>query len=816
MLKQELKVESSQLRVEDPRLLTGRGHFVDDMNAEGQAYMGLVVSPFAHAKIVSIDFSKARASPDFIDCLTGDDLVKAGVSPVTQNPWPQQRRANRYHLAVGKVRFVGEPVAAILVRNKSVVEDLVELVEVEYEQLPVVSTIEQSKSGEVLLYDDWKDNVSQEDEEKEGDADKAIAVAAHVIKIREGIRRQEAAAIEPHAVLVSYDETKDSFDVYSTVQSVHGHRSVLSSELKIPKQKFHVRVMDVGGGFGSKGGPSYPWSVLACLFSKKNGFPVKFSATRTEEFYEAAAGRDEYCDVTLACDKSGKLTALKAEIQCDIGVSGTQVHMPSMTMWTMSGAYAIPNKDVRVTSYVTNKMPIGPVRGAGAPEGCYFIERAVDALAREAGMDPIEFRKINETGKKKLRESEESPEPLLDVLTRLSGYRELLEWKKDLVSGDSKLIGGIGISARGSEESDDYDEEAEEEEQSSGGSWPGSPGRQSGGSSNWQNNSGGASSWQSNSGGSSQWTSSNSDSDDGGALAFTTESAKVVLQNGGDVTVYTGSSPHGQGEETTFAQLASEDLGIPIEKIHVVWGDTNLIPFGVGTFGSRSAAVGGSAVVDASRKLKTELIRRASQVLKIESNSLKTGPGLVISGPSGSLIEAKELLGRLGVSEISAESRFTAKGMSYSTAAHLCAVTLDRECGIVKVHKYVVVEDCGRMINRNVVDGQIHGGVVHAVGGALLEKLEYDEDGNLLVTTLGDYGFPSSTDTPDIEVYHKSTPSPVTLDGVKGVGESGTIAGYAAVINAVNDALTGVRRSAQISVAPALPEDLLRAIKEAY
>ena len=267
---QQAEKESREpLRTEDPRLLTGRARFIDDLNETNQAYMGLVLSPFAHAKIKSIDFSKISSSSEFIASLTGEDLIRQGVLPVAQNPWPPQKRANRYHLAVGKVRFVGEPVAAILVKNKNSLEDLMEEVVVEYESLPVVTTIEESKKRESLVYDEWKDNnISQTGQERKGDAEKAINSAAYVINLQEGIKRQEGAPIEPHAVLVKYDETKDVFEVQSTVQSVHGLQRLLSTELNMPKQKFHVKVMDVGGGFGSKGGPSYPWPLLACLFAK--------------------------------------------------------------------------------------------------------------------------------------------------------------------------------------------------------------------------------------------------------------------------------------------------------------------------------------------------------------------------------------------------------------------------------------------------------------------------------------------------------------------------------------------------------------------
>ena len=816
---EEKRIEQP-LRTEDPRLLTGKAVFTDDLHEPKEAHLGLVLSPFAHAKIKSIDFSKIRSSPEFIAALTGEDLIREGILPVSQNPWPPQKRAKRFHLAVGKVRFAGEAVAAILVKTKDAVEDLIEQVEVDYDALPVIITIDEAKRHETLVYDEWKDNVSQTDEEKKGDADKAIQSATYMVNFREGIRRQEASPIEPHSVLVTYDKQKDLFEVRATVQSVHGLQELLSSELKLPKQKFHVKVTDVGGGFGSKGSASYPWPLLACLFAKKTGLPVKFTATRTEEFFEAAAGRDEYCDVTLACDKDAKIVGLKANMECDVGVSGTQAHMPSLTMWTMQGPYVIPNVNLEVAAYVTNKMPIGPVRGAGAPEGCYFIERAIEVMAKKIGIDPIEFRRRNvvSTGKAQ----GEDYQALMDMLVKSRSYSELFRWKNDLASShattsSANIVGGIGLSLRGGSESEDDENGGE------GGDWPHSgdqdqEGSSWGGSESSQWNKGGEesgqSSWQQSSdenNSSERWGSESEDEE----LSFMAETAKVVLHKNGDVIVYTGSSPHGQGLETAFAQLASEELSVPMSRIRVIWGDTALIPLGVGTFGSRSIATGGSAVVEASRKLKTQLIEMASKILKVDASTLRFENGMVVSSSQDSNVslQLEQILARSGKSEVSSESKFALSVMSYSSGMHLCALTLDLETALVKVVNYEVVEDCGRMINRAIVDGQIQGGVVHGIGGSLLEGLEYDNLGNLLTTSFLDYSIPSATDSPDIEIIHMATPSTVTLHGAKGVGESGTIGSYAAVINALNDALSQLWKR-EVNIAPALPNSVFNALSD--
>jgi aerobic carbon-monoxide dehydrogenase large subunit len=825
------RAREEPLRTEDFRLMTGRGRFVDDIKIENQAYIGLVHSPHAHAKIKSIDFSMARKSPDFIMCLTGEDLLKEKVEPVTQNQWPRQRPAKRYHLAVGEVRFVGEPVAAILAKDRASAEDLAELVSVEYEELPVVTNLEQAKRGKILVYSDWKDNLSQNAEKKKGDADKTISSAAFVIKASVGIRRQDAIPIEPHSVVVSYDKESGVFDVLATVQTVHGLQETLSTELNIPKKKFHVRVMDMGGGFGTKGGASYPWAPLACLFAKKTGLTVKWTGSRTEEFLELASGRDEYCDITLACDKDGRIVALKARIECDIGVSGTQVHMPSLTMETMTGPYKIPNLDLKVQSYVTNKKPIGPVRGAGVPEGCYFVERAVEIMAKKIGLDPIEFRRRNVEA---ATSSQEDIQSLLDTLVKSANYEGLLRWRDDLKSQNKEdrrsiwtskptLVLGLGISLRGEgeeEEEDDWGNSNDSGEWSS--QWRKEEGE---GSAPWQDKGGNsqeASKWE----GSGQWKkgeereeavwANNSEGEEEEEeLSFTSEFAKVSLHKSGDVTVFTGCSPHGQGHETVFAQLASEALGIPFERIRVMWGDTDLIPLGVGTFGSRSAAVGGSAVVEASRKLKADLLQKAAKTLGKDPNVLdiRNGNIIEVNAPLDVLANTNSVLEKAGLKEISAESKFNLGGTAYSSGVHLCALTLDPETGIVKVEKYMVAEDCGRIINKAIVDGQIQGGVVHGIGGALLEKLAYDHNGNLLTTSFLDYSIPLSTDSPSIEVYHMTTPSQISLNRAKGVGESGTNGSYAAIMNALNDAISQLNGE-QVNIAPAFPESVKSSLQK--
>ena len=810
---QQQRKEEPRGRLEDLRLLTGKGRYVDDLNLVGQAYMGIVRTPFAHAKIKGIDLSKAQASPDFVAALTGDDLVKMGVGMIPQNDWPPpQRPTTTYHLAVGKVRFAGEPVAAVLSRTKNAVEDLVELVDVDYEPLPAVTSIEESKKGKALIFEDWGDNVVQRDETKWGDAEKAIASAPYVVKAREGIARQHAAPMEPHSTLVQYKEKDDVYEVCATVQSVHGLRRQLASTLQLPPAKFHVKVMDVGGGFGSKGAHAYPEPPLACLFSKMTGLPVKWTATRTEEFLEAAAGRDEYCDITLACNGDGRIVALKADLECDVGVTGTQSFMSSLSVWTMLH-YEIPNVEVHLAVYATNKMPVGPVRGAGAPEGCYFIERAMNKMADKMKIDPLDLRKRNLAPRKP---EEANDIKLIDSLVSRSRYEELLRWKRDVNSRfklqgptHSSLVAGLGVSF-GGRRSFGGDEDEGEEGGSGAGPWSSDgdsaqgQGKESEEGKDWSKDQD-----ESDEGGSSSWK----DESEEDELEWESEYARVSLGQNGRVTVYTGSSPHGQGIETTFAQLASEELDVQLDMVKVVWGDSVLVPKGIGTFASRSAVTGGSSVVDACRKLKGQLIARVSELAgtKAETFAITDGRLVDTSRPSGTYPTVSEALKRLGVSEISAESTYKGSSLTYSSGVHVCALTLDAELGTAKIVKYVLVEDCGRMINRQIVEGQLEGGVVHAVGGSLFEKLAYDKHGNLLTSTFVDYGIPTAMDSPDVEVFHEVTPSSA-LNGAKGVGESGTIVGYAAVMNALNDALSFIRPGAHVDIAPATPDSILAAL----
>ncbi len=742
-------------RVEDPRFLTGTSNYVDDIEPENVAYLGIVRSPYAHALIKRIDFSKAEKNPCFIAALTGSDLV-GKVDPLFETPG--QRLTNRYQLAVGKARYYGEPVAAFISKEKYAVEDIMEEFDIEYEELPVVSSIEDSKKNSTLVYEEWGDNVALRSEAKRGDAKGSIAKAAHAIKTTVVIKRQAGIPIEPRSLIVSYDKISDIYEVYGSVQSVHKIRSYLAKELRVPAAKIHFKVRDVGGGFGTKGAQSYPEFLLSALFARDSGLTIKWTSTRTEDLLETASDRDQSCEIELGCDENGRLLALLANVTGNVGVMGTFNIMMPHTIMLLPGAYKIPNVHITGTCYVTNKAPAGPVRGAGRPDAIFFIENAMDAMARKLNLDPLEFRRRNvilphdfpyDNGAGCIYDSGNFP-LLLDTLSKVTSYSELVGDRKGTQSipgTRDKSLRGIGVSML---------------------------------------------------------------VEDTGAQL--TESEKIIATQDGKLTVISGSSPHGQGHETTLAQVCSEELGIPNDRISVVWGDTDSVSSGIGTFASRSAATAGSALIDACRELRSKIIDKASELLKMKKEDLDFKHGKVIETVSRrELMSFEELMKRAGT--IEASSNFSLIGLPFGSGAHLCQLLVDQETGVIEIERLVIVDDCGNVVNATIVDGQIHGGVAHGIGGAIYEELAYGPEGQVLNSSLIDYTIPTAMEVPSMEVYHIHTPSPFTLNGAKGVGESGTLGIYPAIFNALNDALAKV--GAELHTAPATPEAVFSALRDA-
>ena len=758
MISQELRTEQKQEskqalrgRVEDFRFLVGRGRYIDDMNPGNVAYLGIVRSGYAHAKIKNIDLSGAKNHPDFVDAITGEDLVKIGAGTVAETPLPGVKITGRLHLAFGKVRYIGEPVVAFVSRRKYSVEDIAELVNIEYdEQLPVISTIQESKNKKSLVYENWDSNRLVEYSVKKGDV--ASAQSAFTIKKHLGIRRQAGAPIEPRVVIASYDKNSEIYHIYSTVQGAHRLRLYLTNELKVPPEKIHVTVPDVGGGFGVKGAQSYCENMLSCILAKRTGMTIKWTSTRTEDMLETSQSRDEYCDIELSCNADGILTALKATIESDGGVGGTMKGMPGLTTRLLPGAYKIPNIEINAGMYATNKTMTGPMRGAGRPEASFFIELAMDALAKETKIDPYEFRFKN------IIKHDEFPyangagmnydsanlEKLLDMIR--DEYAAARRWKSDHDRRDNPTQkAGVGLALIVEDTGSQLSETSK--------------------------------------------------------LTASYKDKKIIL--------FTGSSPHGQGHETTWAILASEELGIPLDQISVAWGDTNELKSSIGTFGSRSAVTGGSAVVEGCRKLKNQLVAEAAGAFSLNPEELEFRNGAIYKKGSDELVSGLWKLIEKLARDVEVNADFTAKDLTFASGVHLCRVLVDAETGKLKIEKYTAIDDCGRVINEMIVEGQLQGGIAHGLSGSFLEQIEYNEDATPLAQNFMDYTMATALDIPELDLSHIETRSTISLNGAKGVGESGTIGAYPAVFNALNNALENI---GNLTIAPATPDRVLRAI----
>jgi carbon-monoxide dehydrogenase large subunit len=739
----------SRLRVEDTRFLKGIAQYTDDYKPENLCYLGLVRSPYAHAKIKGIDFGEAQTNPNFIEALTAENL-EGVTGPLFMAT--NQRPTGRMPLALNEVRFVGEPVVAFLSKEKYSLEDIADQILVEYQILPSVPTLEVSKSNKIKVFDHWTDNIAATFALRKGDPEQEIRTSSVSANVTLGIRRQAGAPLEPRGVVAWYDKTNDRYHVHSSVQSVHRLRTNLATELGLPTEKIHVMTMDVGGGFGTKASQSYPEAVLACVLSARTGLRVKWISTRTEDLIETAPGRDEYATVSLFCDSNGKIKALHARVEGDVGVFGSLNVAMNNTVKLMPGVYKIPSFDIKAACYATNKVMSGPVRGAGRPEACFLIERAVNVMARKLGIDPVEFRKRNliqptdipyETGTGYKYDSGNFP-LLLETLVQESKYNKLLEIKADKKIADPNRLFGVGMCLS---------------------------------------------------------------IDDTGVHSI--ETAKIIISPYGKITVYTGSSPHGQGHETTLAEICAEELDLPLENVKISWGDTDKLSVGIGTYGSRSTAAGGSAIIEASRLLKSEILQAASKRLSADASTLRFVGGKVCDNNGKILMSLGDLLE--GTNGIEVNSKFELKSYPFAAGAHLCALSIDMETGKLEIEKYVVVDDCGKIINSMIVDGQIHGAVAHGIGGAILEEIPYDDDAQPLATNFLTYLLPSATDVVDPEIFHLEFPSPLTLNGAKGVGETGTIGAYPAIFNALDDALSQV--GASLNIAPATPEKVFEAMR---
>lgn len=739
------------LRKEDPRLLTGAGSFVDDISLQGMVHAHVLRSPLPHARIVAVDASAAMARDDVVAVLGPDD-VAAATEPI-RCVWvlPGQRQSD-YPVAPHVARFAGEPLGLVVATGRAAAEDAAELVEIEYEALPSVADSERAVAGDApLLQPEWGTNVVVEGHI--GDAleeiESAMARAAHVISRRFRIQRISGSPIETRGVVAHWEPHANSLTLWTSTQAPHHVREQLAHVLRMPAESIRVIARDVGGGFGNKE-HLYQEEVLVALAAVQLGVPVKWIEDRREALLATIQAREQLHEARLALDADGRFVALHSRILSNMGARPSNVGAgPSLVASTMlPGPYRFDAAGATFRGVLTNKTPSGAYRGFGMQQAAWVRERLVDEAARELGLDGVELRLRN------MLRPDELPYTTRTYQQYDSGdYPQALRRAAELIREgyeppDDGRRRGIGFCS--------YVEFT--------GLGP---------------------------------------TKDQEFLNFRLsgyEQAVVRMETDGTATVTTGTSPQGQGHETTFAQLAADALGLGVDDVRVVYGDTATTPYGsASAIASRSAAVGGGAIVRASKRLREKILRIGGALLEANPDDLELADGVVrakdtpgVNVPFAELAEKAWLGWSLPAGETAGlEERdvHDPAGISYSYATHAAAVAVDVETGLIDVERLVVVHDCGTVINPMVVDGQVHGGVAQGIGNALLEEAVYDDDGNPLTTTLMDYLLPSSGEVPDIEVVHLETPSPHNPAGIKGMGEGGTIGSVAAIGNAVADSI---------------------------
>ena len=743
-------------RKEDPRLIQGLAHYVDDLRLPEMHHAVFVRSPHAHARIRSVDISKVQTAPGVVLVLTGRDVQGAVGTVPCAAVIPDMKQATRPVLAVGKVRFVGEAVAMIVGTDSYAVRDAADLVEVEYDPLTAVVNPEKAiANGSPVLYEQYKDNIAYRWELEGGDVKKAFAEADKIVKQRIINQRLIPVPMEPRGVVANYLPGEKQLTVWSATQIPHLLRTQIAAMLSVPEHSVRVIAPEVGGGFGSKLNV-YPEEALVAYAAMRLGAPVKWIETRRENFQTAIHGRDQIDDVEVAVKKDGTILGIRVKVIADLGAYYQLLTplIPTLTGLMMCGCYKIPAARMEIIGALTNKMATDAYRGAGRPEATYLIERAMDLVAAELKMDPVAVRRKNFPQPKEFPYATPTGviydsadyQTCLDIALKKSDYKKLRQ-EQAAARKQGRLV-GIGLST--------YVEICAMGPSSAmpAGGW---------------------------------------------------ESATVRVEPTGKVNIFTGSSPHGQGQETSFAQIGADVLGLEPDDVLVTHGDTASVPYGIGTFGSRATAVGGTAAYKALVKVRDKLAQIAGFLMKEEPGKLVFAEKRIsVKGNAKKSMSFGEAVGAAYTAKtlppgvepgVEATTFFEPTNFTFPFGTHICVVEIDPETGDVKLKKYVAVDDCGNVINPLLVDGQIHGGIVQSVGQAFFEEAVYDEQGQLITGELMDYAIPRAADMPWMETARTVTPSPVNPLGVKGVGEAGTIGATPALCNAVVDALShlGVR-----------------------
>lgn len=745
-------------RKEDAPLLEGRATWTGDITPPGTLHVAVLRSPLAHARIASIDVQAAAELPGVVGVFTGADLAEEWSAipcawPVTEDI----RIPDHLPVAVDEVRFVGEAVAVVAATDQAGARDALEHIDVEYEPLDAVLDIEKALDGGPLVHDRYGTNECYTWDLATGDVEAAFAEADVTISERYVQQRLQPTPMEPRAVVVTPEAAGGGFTVHSSTQVPHILRSVLAGVCAVPEHRLRVVAPEVGGGFGGKLNV-YPEECVGLALARRLSVPIKWVADRSEDSQTMTHGRGQVQYVELAATAEGGVLGMRVRILADMGayLQLLTPGIPLLSAFIFPGVYSFGAFSVRSQGVFTTKTPTDSYRGAGRTEGIYGVERAMDALARKLGMDPAELRRRNyhppfdngATTPAGLEMDSGDYARALDKVLEFADYRGLRAEQQRRREAGHPVQLGIGLCS--------YTE--------NGGLSPsrmtaalrlGAPG----------------------------W-----------------EMSSVRMLASGTVQVVTGTSPHGQGHETTWSQVVADSLGVPVEDVEVVHGDTNSAPYGLDTYGSRSAAVGGTAVYLACQKVVTKARTLAAHMLEAAEQDLEfTGGRFSVKGVPGSSVTIQEVAGAAyfaadlpegmepGLSE---EQFFDPPNFTYPFGTHVCVVEVDTETGKVTIPQYYAVDDCGTVINPAIVDGQMHGGIAQGIGQALYEEATYDEDGTLTSSALGDYLVAGTPDLPEYQLEHTVTPSPTNALGAKGVGESGAIAATPAVINAVIDALS--------------------------
>ena len=772
-------IGASVPRTEDPRLLAGRGQFVEDLNAAGQVHVAFRRSDQAHARIIGIDCAAARAAPGVVAILTAEDIAADCRAVFATSRMKGYYATPILPLAASKVRYVGEPVVAVIATSRYLAEDAAELVGIDLDPLPPLVDPRAAAASANLVHDEAKTNIIVAREFRKGEVEARLTASPIRVSHRFRIRRKTPAAIEPRAALAEYDAGRDELTLHSTTQVPGIIRNAIAEALGMAGSQVRVTAPEVGGGFGGKAS-LYPEELVVALAARRLGRPVKWSSDRMEDLLSTSQGFDETIDAELGVDAQGRILALNADVTGDVGAYSiypwTAGLEPVQVVSFLPGPYRIDTYRGAVKAVATNKAPMGPYRGVGRPVSTFVMERLIDMAARRLGIDAREMRRRN------LVADHEFPYKAASSLV----------WDKSSFTGCLDAVcDKIG-----------YDTfRARQETARARGEWLGL----------------GLASYAELTGIGSRISVA-----PGMPINTGTETAKITIDAMGGITAAFGIASHGQGLETTLAQVVADHLGASLESVRVIQGDSGVLPNATGTYASRSTVLAGGAAIMASQTLREKVLAVAAHMLETAPADLQAEGGKITVVGTDRSVSFKDVaravyleMGRLPEAlrdELSSTGTYDPVFGTTSAAAHAAIVSVDPATCIIKVERYAVAEDCGKLINPKIVDGQVHGGVAQGIGAALSEEIVYNEDGQILTANFVDYVMPSASEVPPIEVVHLETPAP-TLGGYRGMGEGGTIGAPAAVANAIADALAPL--GIEIDDLPVSPERLFRLIEAA-